>query len=245
MLGLSFNVLIGVASFLYIVVGIPQLLFLIRKKKTEGLALTSFWLYYSSSVFFAIFGFLVANDQIVYSEFCASIIFGIQLGIIVKYIPKEEFSLNKRIISYLFVVIYISNNLIFTVLNALKIIGTDIDPNPNAIIHSHTVIVLSAIIANIAPVLSMIAFLPQVIKGIKSKSLYKQPFTFVIVIVISSTTWVVSWILGIAYFSETNPSIVPTYIISCIYQIISLGVTSTQLSVWTTQVKKNHHLIWF
>lgn len=38
----SYNVILGIGSFLYVIYGIPQLVFLIRKKKTEGIALSSF-----------------------------------------------------------------------------------------------------------------------------------------------------------------------------------------------------------
>lgn len=234
----SYNVILGIGSFLYVIYGIPQLVFLIRKKKTEGIALSSFWILYTASIFYAALGFFTANDLLVYSELIAAIIFGVQMFLIVKYLPKEALNKLKRHLAYLFIILYIIIDLVLAILNAVKVLGTDQE------ISNDSVIITGEVAANIAPILSTIAFLPQVIKGIKTKSLFKQPFSFVFLTFFSGLIWIFAWSLAIAWYSVFNRNLVNTYIINLVYQFISNIITGTQFSVWLHQSLKTKQFHW-
>ncbi|WP_027119486.1 PQ-loop domain-containing transporter [[Mycoplasma] testudinis] len=273
-ISVSFLSIGWIAAILTILVGLPQLVYIIRTKNVKGMSLPSFWSFFVSLIFFSLLGLLLINDQLAYTEFIAAVVFGIQMVFIIKYWTFKTHNKIKKIVAYAFSALFVVINMIFMILHIERVLGVNVADIPTSVAD------FRQFVSIVGPIISMLSFLPQTIKGIRTKQLYHLPFSFVFVLAAFNGLWIVSWLLNVGYYANLtnywhNPGLVDgfknnvlneipnysfdsvlatkldgfhdsmtTYIINTVFQIVGFSVSATQIFFWARQVK-GKKIIWF
>lgn len=257
-INISYLFLGWIAAILTILVGLPQLIFIIRTKNVKGISLISFWSFYTSLLFFSLLGLLLISDQLIYTEFVAAIVFGLQMVLVIKYSEFKNHHIKiKKIVSYGLVGLFTVIPFIFMMLHIFRVLGNSLVVNDK---YPSELNSFRQFVSIVGPVISMLSFLPQTIQGIKNKELHRLPFTFLVILVTFNALWIISWLLNVGYYhnlwtyaknqNPVNEALITnlydsliTFALNTIFQIVGLTIASTQMIFWRLQIK-GKKIIW-
>lgn len=233
-----------IAGILVVIIGIPQVVYILRKKHVENVSILSWWGFLTAVLAFAILGIFISNDQLVYSELAAVIITIITMVLFVVYRKDIVYSNQYKLKTYLGLSVYFC--LIITVVILHNLVKNEI------LSFGNFGKILGIIFSFAAPILATVSFLPQTISGITNKTLYNLPFGFLLILNGFNFFWSISFALTITAIDDgsapkflINALSRITFIFTLLFQLSSFAIAIIQFINWGIQIKKlQKPIIW-
>lgn len=238
-----------IAAILVVIIGIPQLIYILRTRAVEKVSMLSWWGFMTAVLSFSFLGLWLDNKQLVYGELAAIIITTATMVCFVNFRKDKIYSNNYKLLTYLALALYLSATIAITATHAY--LGSDIKNVTGAP-------VLANIFSFVAPILATVSFLPQTISGIKNKTLYFLPFGFLTILNAFNIFWIITFALIIASIDNgTHPRVIDgteaeivsgirlALVFSLVFQITSFIIAATQFIFWFIQIKTlKKKIIW-
>ncbi|WP_427867606.1 SemiSWEET family transporter [Mycoplasmopsis arginini] len=234
----------ALGSIATILLGVPQLIRLIKTKKAENVNYYSFWIFHLGIIVWIIYGVFTPNENgwyIFLANLFCSFIYAFTMFFLYYYNDK----LSKKQKGYATLAIAISELLVFAFFAVFFVIVHQklhygmfypVDPTTKVYIGKIAVFdkTTSLIIGLITPACTTLAFTPQLIKGFKTKNFNGlspwMPFLFLI----NNTFWIFFFSLSIIRAkqigTESELATLNALIGALTWQIISTIVYSVQFS---------------
>ncbi|EFF41751.1 PQ-loop domain-containing transporter [Mycoplasmopsis alligatoris] len=219
MLNISIEIVSWIATILTIILSIPQLIRVIKDKETKNISFISFWFYRLGMLTWAIYAGL-SNSldpyglKIIMISSCLSITLNNVLMFYL-YFYKKTFSLKIKLIGYVFIL------LTWLFLIAILIVWLIV---PDFRIAPSQTLIFSLI----APAIITFAFLPQLIRSLKTKSWAGFSLVMTILFLVTNLLWSTFWVLQIA--DRINKNIFYwDIIVALVWQIISIAIYTIQI----------------
>ncbi|BAP39701.1 SemiSWEET family transporter [Metamycoplasma canadense] len=226
-----------------ILLGVPQLIRLIKTKKSENINYFSFWIFHIGIIVWIIYGVFTPNEDGWYI-FLANLFCSFIYAFTMFFLYYYNKNINKKQKMWATIAIVISEFLVIAFLVVFLLLvdqkiktGKFYPENTNKIrtFDSTT----SLIIGLITPICTTLAFMPQLIKGLKSKNFKGltpwMPFIFLI----NNSWWIIFFSLSIA--NTSSKGALNGLIGALVWQIISSIVYTIQFSFiinYETKIKK-------
>ncbi|AKA50165.1 hypothetical protein VO56_02880 [Mycoplasmopsis gallinacea] len=203
-----------ICSILVISLSIPQLLKLLKDKKTGNISFTSFWVFHIGILLWVMYGALHPSNlwTVVLADGISLFVNGLMTILLYHY--KTEFSKKQKMYGYLGVIATFIIGIIFIVIYlAAKNVRI---PDSGA-----------SIFSAIAPGLTTLAFTPQLWMSLKTNNWKGISIYMFLLYVINNIFWIVLWIVKIKIdLFESKPIV--NLAISLTWQTISLTLFSIQ-----------------
>ncbi|RMX36048.1 PQ-loop domain-containing transporter [Mycoplasmopsis fermentans] len=218
-----FVAIIGmIACIATISVSIPQLVYLLKRKKTGEVKFYSFWIFFAALCSWIIFGSFTGEEAkmaaVVYANILCAYVYCVLLFFMYKY--DEKVKRNKR----KFVVLGITLTLTticaivgFVGLYHKNSEGNGLNFDPNT----------TAILSQIIPVISTFAFLPQVLKTFEKRDIEGLSVGLILMFVLTNIFWIAYWVSLIIAEGKLTPALTSTLL----WQTLSLLIYISQLSM--------------
>ncbi|MFV8483906.1 PQ-loop domain-containing transporter [Mycoplasma sp. Z473B] len=224
-LDVSFNVFVWLTVVFIISLSVPQLIKLIKDKRTGNVSFTSFWIFHVGILLWVIWG---ATNNLNKAMLNVMLADGISLYVngimtILLYKHKKEFSAKKKMWGYIGV---LATYLIGALFIAFYIVDYDREATnylfkvPDA---------ASTVMGFIFPAATTLAFTPQLIHSFKTNEWQGVTYWMYVLYVVNNIIWIIWWGLGMGLQSyEAKPNY-GSLIAGLCWQIISLTIFGIQL----------------
>ncbi|MFV8479324.1 PQ-loop domain-containing transporter [Mycoplasma sp. VS428] len=224
-LDVSFQVFIWLTVVFIISLSVPQLIKLIKEKRTGNVSFTSFWIFHVGILLWVIWG--ATNNlnktmlNVMFADGISLFVNGVMTILLYKH--KKEFSANKKMWGYLGV---LATYLIGTVFIVFYIVDYNRLPGHYLFKLPDTV---STVMGFVFPAATTLAFTPQLIQSFKTNEWQGVTYWMYVLYVVNNIIWIIWWGLGMGLQSyEAKPNY-GSLIAGLIWQIISLTIFSIQL----------------
>ncbi|MFV8401354.1 PQ-loop domain-containing transporter [Mycoplasma sp. CR] len=224
-LSTSFQVFIWLTVVFIISLSVPQLIKLIREKRTGNVSFVSFWIFHVGILLWVIWG--ATNNlnktmlNVMFADGISLFVNGIMTILLYKH--KKEFSEKKKMWGYIGVLATFVVGIVFI---AFYIVDYNKEPGqylfkvPDAV---------STVMGFVFPAATTLAFTPQLIKSFKTNEWQGVTYWMYVLYVINNIIWIIWWGLGMGLQSyESNPNY-GSLIAGMVWQVISLTIFSIQL----------------
>lgn len=194
-----------IGACLTIVIGLPQVIHLIKTKNSGLVKYYSFWFFFAGILGWISIGAFDPNQKIliiVIANILCGLIYVFVLWLVYKYSNDP-----KRKAAHWYV-LGIASSLMITI-TTLAICGLVFDlKTPEN---------LQAVLGQIFPILTTFAFLPQALKSIDAKDYSGMSLGMVVVFLVANVFWCSYWLAFIF-----NAGVTPQYLSAIVWQVISL-----------------------
>ncbi|ADE19730.1 PQ-loop domain-containing transporter [Mycoplasma crocodyli] len=219
---MNLDLLITISSWITVVIttslSIPQLIKLIRDKKTGNVNFISFWIFHLGIMLWLVYGAFSTKENpymllnVIIADGISIFINGVMMYLLYHY--KKEINLTKKLIAGGFIIltwlVSIALILIWSLSSTIRITSQQ-----------------ALVFSLIAPSLTTFAFVPQLIQSIKTKNWKGVSHWMIFLFTINNIVWIVFWVGNIIKVSNAgNP--IYDLIGALIWQSISLAIYSYQ-----------------
>ncbi|PAK20980.1 hypothetical protein CJJ23_04535 [Mycoplasmopsis agassizii] len=233
------NVIAWIASISVAITGLPQLVNVLRNKKAEKVNMYSWWLFATAIILFSTWGLMLdsGGQQLIIAELIAMIITAMTMFAFLHYRKDKVISFKAKLGQQIALSIYL------IIIFAWTIWFFAVGQKPFADSEAKTAV--SSVFANLGPIFSMVAFLPQTIMGIRKKTLYFIPLSFLINLIGFNVLWVLTFALRIqsVKIGLLPESLLVPYILGTLWQSINLAIALIQTTFYGIQIQKKK-IIW-
>ncbi|QKT05693.1 PQ-loop domain-containing transporter [Mycoplasma sp. OR1901] len=219
----AIKILAWIAAVFVMILSLPQLINILRTKKTGKINFTSFWIFHIGLLmwtFWSSFGGDELQPTLVANSVCL-FLYTIMIGLL--YFFKKEFSLFKKKVAYSVLVLILLVWLSFIISRSLSSFKWD----------SGT----QTAMALIFPALTTFAFLPQLIYSWRHKQWKGISIWMYVVYELNNIVWIIWWILLIAFTAGTSN--VGPYVGGLMWQLISFTLFGIQFVYTFKYTKKS------
>ncbi|MBN0919521.1 PQ-loop domain-containing transporter [[Mycoplasma] gypis] len=198
-----------------ICLGIPQLVKLLKDKKTGEISYVSFWIFYLGLFAWVLFGSFLPGSlaQVSVANLISIIIYSFTMFFIYFYEQKRKWKMSRKNTLITVSIILIIFCLLSLACTALGIADKD---NIYKIHNSAAATVLGAIV----PMLTTFAFMPQIILSFKTKNFGGVSAYMILLFLLNNAFWIIYWASRIHMNIVEGQTIIPL-IIATIWQITS------------------------
>ncbi|MFV9451726.1 PQ-loop domain-containing transporter [Mycoplasma sp. 4463] len=224
----AFGIIKWICAITVISLSIPQLLKILKDKKTGPVNFVSFWIFHIGILLWVIWGATDKNNEkfitVMVADGVGILVNGIMTGLLYYY--KKEFTNKQKLQGYLAVLATWIIAGIFTVFYIIDYgrAGSQKDPYIIGKLHDS----ISTAMGFIFPAFTTFAFLPQLITSFKTKQWQGVSYWMYVLYVVNNIIWIVYWILLIL-INEIKGLSITSAIGGLVWQSISLTLFSIQL----------------
>ncbi|WP_330463492.1 PQ-loop domain-containing transporter [Metamycoplasma gateae] len=235
----------ALGSIVTIMLGVPQLIRLLKTKKAENINYYSFWIFHVGIIVWIIYGVFTPNENGWYI-FLANLFCSFIYAFTMFYLYYYNKNISKKQLGYAVLAIVLSELLVISLFGVFLVLVHQkinlqmfypVEPKTNVYIGKIAVFdkTKSLIIGLITPACTTLAFTPQLIKGFKTKNFKGlspwMPFLFII----NNTWWILFFSLSIVRAkqigTESELATLNALIGALIWQIVSTIVYTAQFSL--------------
>ncbi|UUD35026.1 PQ-loop domain-containing transporter [Mycoplasmopsis caviae] len=226
-----FIAIVGIiACVATISVSIPQLIYLLKRKKTGKVKFYSFWIFFVALCSWIIFGSFTGKDAkmaaVVYANIFCAYVYCVLLFFMYKY--DEKIIRNKR--KWIVLSITLSLTTICLVVGLIGLYfkkkdGSTLNFDDNT----------TAILSQIVPVMTTFAFLPQILKTFEKRDIEGLSIGLILMFVLTNIFWIVYWFSLIIAEGRLTPALTSTLL----WQVLSLLIYTSQLSMMINIIKSH------
>lgn len=188
-----------------IVIGLPQAIHLFKTKKAGLVKYYSFWTFFAGILGWIFLGAFDPNQKIlilVIANIICGFIYIFVLWLIYRYAEDSK----RQKYQWVSFGVALGSMILITV---LAILGLTLNLKNNELVQT--------VVAQIIPILTTFAFLPQILKSIETKDFSGMSIGMVIVFVLANVFWCTYWISFIL-----NAEAQPQYMSAITWQVLSL-----------------------
>ncbi|MGX9340587.1 PQ-loop domain-containing transporter [Mycoplasma sp. 128] len=233
------------AAVVTVLLGVPQLIKLLKEKRTGNVSFVSFWIFYFGLFAWVVLGTFLPGSllQTAVANLISIIIYSFTVFYLYYYQYDHSGSkkhskaklFNVSTILGVFVLASIAIT-ILCVLNDERINKIDVTIKNTAV---------STILGAIVPVFTTFAFMPQLILSFKNRDFGGVSIYMIMLFVFNNVFWIIFWASKIHILQVENKSILPI-VIATVWQSASLVIYGIQMIFmlidrWKKPLAKSHN----
>ncbi|MBN4084108.1 PQ-loop domain-containing transporter [Mycoplasma sp. CSL10166] len=218
----TIDVLSWIAAVFVMILSLPQLINIIKTKKTGNINFVSFWIFHTGVLmwtFWSSFGSEKLFATLIANSVCL-FLYTVMIGLL--YYFKKEFSLFRKKIAYLGLLIFLLVWTSFIIIRNVSDFRWTAD--------------VQTAMALIFPSLTTFAFLPQLVFSWRHKHWKGISIWMYVIYELNNLVWIIWWILLI--ISSVGGAEVGPFIGGLIWQLISFILFGTQF-IFTFKYRKS------
>ncbi|QJG66891.1 PQ-loop domain-containing transporter [Mycoplasma phocoenae] len=211
-----------IAAFITIVIGVPQLIKLLKDKKTGKISFVSFWVFLLGLVCWVIYSAIMPGDMlsIAISNTLSLTVYSLTMFFLYKY-SKSHFATEKQykktfIIATTVIILVLIGSWILSILGIIKI-----TPRISSKI-------VQTMIGLIFPAFTCLAFMPQIILSFVKKDFSGVSIYMSILFMLNNILWIMFWTAQLLLAQQNNEPIV-SFITALTWQSVSMVIFTTQM----------------
>nr|WP_235732241.1 PQ-loop domain-containing transporter [Mycoplasmopsis primatum] len=215
-----------IAATLTTILGLPQAISLFKSKKTGSVKYYSYWMFFAGLIGWIFLGSFDPTQKVfilVIANIISGFIYIFTLWLTYRYSSDIRRQRSQWMVLSLSSILYLAMTAIASCALAL---GWKISN------------LLQSVIAQIIPIITTFAFLPQILKSFETKDYSGMSIGMVYVFTLSNIFWCIYWLSFIV-----NAGAQSQYLSAIIWQAISLGIYATQLILMLIQRYKNKKIL--
>ncbi|QCZ36862.1 PQ-loop domain-containing transporter [Mycoplasma nasistruthionis] len=230
MLNITYNIFLWLSAVFVISLSVPQLVKLLKDKKTGPVSFTSFWIFHIGILLWVVYGATAKQNDLFLNVIVADgiglFVNGIMTGLLYYY--KREFTSEQKLYGYLGILATWAIGTIF-----IGLYFAEYNLGHGAAVSGAFKFKVpeeaTLIFGFVFPAFTTLAFLPQLIQSFKTGQWQGVSYIMYLLYVINNIVWIIWWGLGFAIAANNNDSYLGL-IGGITWQIISLILFSIQLT---------------
>ncbi|WP_406614083.1 PQ-loop domain-containing transporter [Mycoplasma corogypsi] len=248
-LEIAINIFGWLSAITIISLSIPQLLKVLKDKKTGEINFISFWIFHIGILGWVFFAATSIQNLItvIVADGAGLFINGVMTGLLYHY--KKEFQFKKKLIAYVGILVTFILGIIFIALfikdypiRAEIATATDAmvkDKLTNDLVFTFKP-TITTVIGLIFPAFTTFAFLPQLITSFKLKDWRGVSIWMFVAFQVNNLIWIIWWVLLIVNIgSKAGLDVIAPFIVGLIWQITNLVLYAIQIGF----TLHNQHLV--